>query len=72
LNRGVNYVVFAVVGFHAFDYAALYGIPFPTVQFSSVVYKIDVVTGLGPSYGILISVSIFGLVAALGLKRFRK
>jgi len=72
LNLGVNYVIFAVVGFHAYDYAYYYGIPFPTVQFSSVIYKINVVPGVGPSYGILISVSIFGLVAALGLKRFRK
>jgi len=72
LNIGTNYIVFAVVGFHANDYAIFYGIPFPTVQFSSVVYKIEIISGLGPSYGILISVSIFGLVAALGLKRFRK
>ncbi|MHA1401073.1 MAG: hypothetical protein ACTSQE_12060 [Candidatus Heimdallarchaeaceae archaeon] len=72
LNLGMNYVVFAVVGFHASDPGAWYGIPFPTVQFSSVIYAIDVIPGLGPSFGILISVSIFGLVAALGIKRFRK
>ncbi len=72
LNMGVNYVVFAVVGFHAADPGAWYGVPFPTVQFNSLIYKVDVLSGVGPSFGILLSVSMIGLVAALGIKRFRK
>ena len=67
-----NYVFFVVSGGHAWDYysdAFLY----PTCQVSSAVFKIytdPALAGLG--FGILISVSMFGLVAALSLKRFRK
>lgn len=68
-----NYVFFVVSGGHGYDYWSD-AFLFPVCQVSSVIYNIlmEKSTGLGMGPGILISVSMFGLVAALSLKRFRK
>ena len=81
LKKGQNFVFFSLFGFKVDDfaqyYAAYYGLVNGVVGFAHdmAVVRIqvgEIATGAGLGFGILISVSMLGLVAALGIVRRRK
>ena len=81
LLKGSNIVYFAVFGFKAdswsvYPYYLYYyaGTPYPVVEVSLGIIRIQVgePESTGPGFGIFISVSMLGLVAALAIMRRRK
>jgi len=71
LSKGSNYVWFIVFGFKSDDYSLVYGNPSPAMAADTAVFRVNVgvVTQTGMGFGILISVSMLGLVSALILRR---
>ncbi|MCG3258902.1 MAG: hypothetical protein H7644_04095 [Candidatus Heimdallarchaeota archaeon] len=72
LNVGQNYVYFLVYGFAADDIALDYGHAAPRLQVDTAIFNIwigDLPESTGLGFGILISVSILGLAAALFVRR---
>ena len=71
LSKGSNYVWFIVFGFKSDDYSLVYGNPSPAMATDTAVFRVNVgvVTQTGMGFGILISVSMLGLVSALILRR---
>ena len=80
LIKGNNIIVFAVWGFKADSnsvypyYYYNYGTPYPVVEISLAISRVFVgePEATGPGFGIFISVSMLGLVAALYIMRRRK
>ncbi len=72
LNIGQNYVYFTVYGFVPDDIALNYGFAAPRVVADVAIFSIwvgDLPESTGLGFGILISVSILGLAAALFVRR---
>lgn len=75
LRQGQNIVYFILFGFRVDDYSQLYGNPAPQLATDVALFRIWVgplPDSTGPSFGILISVSILGLAAALLFVRRRR
>ena len=78
LIKGNNIIVFAVWGFKADSFSVAYiyyyETPYPVCEISLAISRIFVgePEATGPGFGIFISVSMLGLVAALAIMRRRK
>jgi hypothetical protein len=78
LHAGINYVYGILSGFQPDQWSWFYwpdgvGTGVPNIVMDVAIFTINVgMDEAGPTYGIFISVSIFGLVCALYLMRRRK
>ena len=74
LIKGQNYVYFILWGFKADPWSLGYGNPSPVLELTAGIARIFVgePEATGPGFGIFISVSMLGLVAALYIMRRRK